>query len=172
VSRPASPGQTTTTTKTARTTAPRIKTLILADAAGLHAHTPSHAAQGLARTLAAAVDAADGLGAALRVVALAGGVGRFADHGGDERVDVGMHGLGLGAHFDSDGASEGSDAGDEGDKGHGHDPEGQEGDEADQWSRELLPMLESSGRAGGRAWVGRRVSVETVVGRWCVWEDG
>jgi hypothetical protein len=135
--------------------------VILADAAALHAHTPSHAAQGLARTLAAAVDAAISLRASLRVVALAGRIGRFSGGGDDgPAVDVDV------APGDAGTGRFGSEAGTVGEEDE------RMGVEEEPWPAELLPILEGSGRPGGRAWVGRRVSVETVIGRWCTWEDG
>jgi hypothetical protein len=95
-------------------------TLILADAAALHAPTPAHAVQGLARTLAAAAEAAASLGAALRVVALAGGVGR-APAGDDVDATVGVdaerfHGPDVrsdGSGADEGGGVEGSGGRDE-----------------------------------------------------------
>jgi hypothetical protein len=146
-SREAAKGRTTTT-------------VILADVAALHAHTPSHAAQGLARTLAAAVDAAISLHASLRVVALAGRIGRFSagDDGPAIDIDVAPGDAGT-RRFESGAGSVVED-------------DERTGVEEDPWPAELLPILEGSGRPGGRAWVGRRVSVETVIGRWCTWEDG
>ena len=109
----------------------------------LHSPTTDFSAQGLSRTFAAAVEAAERAGMQLVIEETEAGHG---EEGGEE-----IHG----------------EEGEENVQG-GNEESGGEELRRDPW-RQQVPFLNGSVRIGGgeRLWAGRMVEVGTVVRKWC-----
>ena len=109
----------------------------------LHSSTSEFSAQGLSRTFAAAVEAAERAGVQLVVE-------ETEPEDGDEG-DEGIHGV------------EGED-----DLHRGDEEREGAGPKKDPW-RQQVPFLNGSVRIGGgeRLWAGRMIEVQKVVGKWC-----
>lgn len=145
----------------ARTTGESVRTgkvpiLALLNPLALHRETSSFSAQGLSRTFASAVEAADRNRQKLIVTQFLDGHVAPEDIGEGER-DEGMEDVDVRMAVEAEGAGIG--------------PE--ERSEKNPWDQEvgILNVTTRTFGAGERGWVGRTVMIRRVAERWCVFQS-